>query len=123
MKTKQTKPPFVNFYVAREYLDRDGNWNPRPIRNAAIQPRPKAAFQISVFGSREHYLQLAEFLRKFAELDTSDDGEYHQHFDGLMSVIGNVRLDVILRKDDVGDSTWHPLFPKAIKKRRKAKTK
>ena len=118
MKTKKAEPPFVNFYVAREHLDRDGNWNPRP-----IPPPLNAAFQISVFGSRDHYLQLAEFFRKFAERDTSDDSEYHEHIDGLMSIIGNVRLDVILRKDDVGDSIWHDLFPKPIKKKRKAKTK
>jgi hypothetical protein len=41
----------------------------------------------------------------------------------LMSIIGNVRLEVILRKDDVGDSIWHDLFPKPIKKKRQAKTK
>ena len=118
MKAKSAKSTFVNFYVAREYLDRDGNWNPRP-----IPPPLNAAFQISLLGSREHYLQLAEFLRKFAERDTSDDSEYHEHFDGLMSVIGNVRLDVILRKDDAGDSTWHDLFPKPTRKKPRAKTK
>ncbi len=118
MKTKKPKLPFVNFYVAREYLDRDGGWNPRP-----IPPPLNAAFQVSIFGSREHYLQLAEFFRKFAERDTSDDADYHEHFEGLTSVIGNVRLDVILRKDDVGDSTWHGLFPKPTKKKPKPKAK
>jgi hypothetical protein len=96
MKAKKAQPPFVNFSVAREYLDRNGIWNPRD-----KTPPLKEAFQVNVFGSRAHYLQLAEFFREFAERDTSTDGDYHDHFEGLMSTSGNVRLHVILRKD-----TW-----------------
>lgn len=113
MKPKKEKPPFVNFSVAREYLDGNGLWNPRD-----DAPPLKAAFQINVFGSRQHYLQLAEFLRKFAERDTSTDGDYHEHFEGLMSTDGNVQIHMILRKDDVGDSIWGDFFPKPTKKRR-----
>jgi hypothetical protein len=127
MKTKTPQPPFVNFYVAPLYRDRDGHWETRSIPSSSFDPTfkqpPKRAFQITLLGSREHYLQLAEFLRKFAELDTSHDDEYHEHYDGLLSIIGNVRLHLILRKDDVGTSIWHPLFPKPIKKKRKAKSK
>jgi len=118
MKAKKAQPPFVNFSVAREYLDRNGIRNPRD-----KTPPLKAAFQVNVFGSREHYLQLAEFFREFAERDTSTDSDYHEHLEGLMSTSGNVRLHVILRKDDVGDSCWRDCFPKPTKKQRKAKTK
>jgi hypothetical protein len=111
MKTKTAQPPFVNFLVAREYLGRDGNWNPR-----FGGPPVKGGFQINVFGRREHYLWLAKFFRKFAERDTSSDGNYHEHFEGLMSLDGTVRLNLILRKDDVGDSSWKGFFPKARKK-------
>jgi hypothetical protein len=118
MKTKRAQPPFVNFYVASEYLDRNGEWNPRfralPLR---------AAFQVNVFGSPEHYLQLAEFLREFAERDTSTDSDDHEHFEGLRSCDGNVRLHVILRKDDVGDTCWHGFFPKPVRKNRKVRSK
>lgn len=114
----KTHPPFVNFSVSREYLGSNGIWNPRD-----GAPPLEAAFQVNVFGTREHYLQLAEFLREFAERDTADDSEHHEHFDGLMSTNGNVRLHIILRKDDVGDSCWRTHFPKPIKKQRKGKAK
>ncbi len=118
MKTKQAQPPFVNFSVAREYLGRNGLWNPRD-----GNPPLKAAFQINVFGAREHYLQLAEFFREFAERDTSTDGDYHDHFEGISSNNGLVRLHVILRKDDVGDSSWKDQFPKRKKTSRRTKNK
>jgi hypothetical protein len=116
MKTKTPQPPFVNFSVAREYLGRDGLWNPRD-----RTPPLKAAFQVNLFGSRKHYLKLAEFFREFAERDTSKDGDFHEHFEGLMSTDSNVRLHIILRKDDVGDSIFAMYFPKPRKKSR-AKT-
>ncbi len=106
MKSKKAPPLFVNFSVEREYLGSNGLWNTR-----AETPPVTDAFQVNVFGSREHYLKLAEFFRKFAERDTSTDGDYHEHFEGLMSTSGNVRLHVILRKDDVGDSGWRKYFP------------
>jgi hypothetical protein len=116
MKTK-AKPPFVNFLVTREYLDRNGIWNPRD-----GSPPLKGGFQINVLGSRDHYLRLADFFRDFAERDTSSDGDYHDHFEGLMSADGNLRLHVILRKDDVGDSIWKDYFPRPQRKKsRKSK--
>jgi hypothetical protein len=48
--------PFVSFSVAPEFLDESGLWNPRE-----GEPPLEAAFQFNVFGTREHYLQLAEF--------------------------------------------------------------
>ena len=118
MKNKKPHPPFVNFSVAREYLGRNGIWNPRD-----KAPPLKAGFQVNVFGSREHYLQLGEFFREFAERDTSGDGDYHEHFEGITSTSGDGRLHLILRKDDVGDSGWRENFPKPTKKKRKTKTK
>jgi hypothetical protein len=93
--------PFVSFSVSPEFLDENGIFNP-----VDGQPPLEAAFQINVFGSREHYLKLAELLRDFAEEDTSDDGDFHEHFEGLFSNNGKVRFNVILRKDDVGDASW-----------------
>src|SRR5438552_2340237 len=114
---KAEKLPFVNFVVAREYRGRNGLWNPRD-GAAPI----KGGLQINVFGRREHYLQLADFLQRFAERDTSIDSDYHDHFEGFTSADGNLRLHVILRKDDVGDSTWKRFFPKpALKRLRKRK--
>lgn len=93
--------PFVSFSVSPEYLDENGIWNPRD-----GQPPMEGAFQINVFGNRDHYLKLAEMFRAFAEQDTQQDGDFHEHFEGITSHDGKVRLHVILRKDDVGDATW-----------------
>lgn len=106
MKLKQSPFPHVTFTVDREYLDEHGLWNPRNT------DRPlEAGFQVNMFGSREHYLRLADAIRAFAEQDTSNDGDYHMHFEDLRSVNRKVRLHVILRKDDVGDSMWKAFFP------------
>jgi hypothetical protein len=99
---EESRLPFV---VCREHLNEDGIWNPRD-----GEPPLEAAFQVNVFGSRADFLRLADFLRAFAEQDTSLDGDYHEHFEGLLSLDGRVRLHVILRKDDVGDAPWKTLF-------------
>lgn len=68
-------------------------------------------------------MRLAQFFRRLAERDTSKDEEYHEHFAGLMSADGAVRLHLILRKDDVGNSGWRVFFPEPrMKKKRKANT-
>jgi hypothetical protein len=100
--------PHVSFLLSREYLDEEGIWNPK-IGEPFIED---GGFQINVFGTREHYLRLADAIRKFAERDTSKDGDYHEHFEDLFAVKGKVRLHIILRKDDVGDSSWSDYFPK-----------
>jgi hypothetical protein len=102
-----TKFPHVSFLVNREYLDTDGIWNPRD-----EDPPMEGGFQINVFGSREHYLRLADAIRQFAERDTSHDGDYHEHFEGLLNSDGKVRLHIILRKDDVGDGIYKMYYPK-----------
>jgi hypothetical protein len=118
MKAKKATPPFVNFTVSREYLDQNGIWNPRD-----KAPPLKAAFQVNVYGAREHYSQLADFFREFAERDTSDDSDYHEHFEGLTCSNGNVRLHLILRKDDIGDSGWSSCYAPPKKKSQKTKRK
>jgi hypothetical protein len=94
--------------MAREYPEENGLWNPRD-----DDPPLDGGFQVNVFGTREHYLRLADAIRRFAERDTSNDGDHHEHFGDLMAANGKVRLHVILRKDDVGDSTWKTWFPKS----------
>jgi hypothetical protein len=102
-----SKFPHVSFMMTREVLDEDGIWNP-------VDGEPfisEGGFQINVFGTREHYLRLADAIRKFAERDTLTDGDYHEHFEDLFAAEGKVRLHIILRKDDVGDSTWRHYYP------------
>ena len=105
-RTRKTHPPFVSFLVAREYRGKNGEWNPRFSKTPL-----RGGFQINVMGTRRHYLRLAQFIRRFAQRTTSKDSEHHEHFMGLMSANGEVRLHIILRKDDVGTSTWRAYFP------------
>ena len=57
--------PFVSFSVCSEYLDKNEIWNPR-----ADEPPLEAAFQINVFGTRDYYLKLAEFIRELKQFET-----------------------------------------------------
>jgi hypothetical protein len=101
--------PFVTFLACREYPDETGNWNPRD-----GEPPLEAAFQVNIFGRRENYLKLAEMLRAFAETDVSRYGIDHEHFEGLTSADGRVRVHLILRiGDDVAGTGFEELFPPA----------
>jgi len=102
-----TEFPHVTFLMAREHPNEDGLWNPRD-----DDPPLEGGFQVNVFGTREHYLRLADAIRRFAEQETSHDVD-HERFEGLHTANGKVRLHVILRKDDVGDSTWNTWFSKS----------
>jgi hypothetical protein len=98
--------PHVTFLISREYLDEDGLWNPRD-----EEPPVEGGFQVNVFGSREHYLALADSIRQFAEKETGGDGDFHNHFE-FLAANGKVRVHLICRKDDIGESTWSQWFPK-----------
>ena len=67
-------------------------------------------FQLNVFGSRNDYLKLAASIKEFAEAPSEKDSEYHEHHYGIPSADGATRLEIILRKDDVGDATWRAIF-------------
>jgi hypothetical protein len=109
MPRKPSPFPFVTFVACREYLDENGIWNPRD-----GEPPLEAAFQVNVFGRREQYLALAEALRAFAERDVSKYGIDHDHFEGLMSVDGKVRVHLILRiGDDIAGTGFESFFPEA----------
>ena len=97
---------FPSFSFSREHLDENGNWNPVD-EEAPLE----GGFQLNLYGSREHYLALAEAIRKFAMIDTESDGDYHHHLEGIKTVDGRVRFHVIVRKDDAGDSIHRNSFP------------
>jgi len=99
--------PFVNLLVHREQLDENGFWNPVDGEDSIA-----GGLQVNVYGRRSHYLQLAEFFGQFAEIDTSKDGDFHQHFEAIFSADGRTRLHLILRKDDEGTSSFPDHFPR-----------
>lgn len=106
MADQEPSFPTVTFSVHREYLGTDGLWNPD-----VAEPPLEGGLQVNVFGSRAHYLRLAEAIRRFAEKDTTGDSDFHEHFGGIFSLGGKVRLHLILRKDDAGNSSWKGCFP------------
>src|SRR5262245_847639 len=88
--------PHVTFTFNQEYLDDNGLWNPRD------EDTPlESGFQVNVFGRREHFLRLAEAIREFADREIGNDSNFHEHFEGLLSVNGKVRLHIILRRNDI----------------------
>ena len=97
--------PRIAFLVAREYLEEEGLWNPRDEEGGL-----EGGLQINLVGTRDQYLQMAELLRQFAEMDTAGDSDFHEHFEGLISADGKTRVHLILRKDDVGDGAYSHLL-------------
>jgi hypothetical protein len=79
--------------------DEDALWNPRD-HDRALQ----SGFQVNVFGTREHYLKLADAIRRFAEQDAAHDCDHDECFQSLLTANGRVWLHVILRKDDAGEA-------------------
>jgi len=79
--------------------DKDPLWGRRGDDRAL-----ESGFQINVFGTREHYLRLADAIRRFAEQDAAHDCEHYEHFKSLLIANGRAWLHVILRKDDAGEA-------------------
>lgn len=75
--------------------DEDPVWSRRGDTQAL-----ESGFQINVFGTREHYLRLADAIRRFAEQDAAHDCDHYEHVKSLLTANGPVWLRVILRKDD-----------------------
>jgi hypothetical protein len=98
--------PPVKFHVHREAIDENGLWNPSDHEGSL-----EGGLQINIYGRKNDYIRLAEAIRAFAETDSSHDGDFHEHIEGLMSVDGRTRLHIILRKDDVGDTIHSASFP------------
>jgi hypothetical protein len=54
--------------------------------------------QVNLWGTAHDYRELARHLLAIAELDSSADPGFHQHYAELQSDDGHTRLHVILRK-------------------------
>jgi hypothetical protein len=99
--------PHVTFLVSNEYLDEEGIWNPRD-----DEPEHEGAFQVNVFGTREYYLRLAESHSQLCRAEHVRRRRLPRTFRWDHVRHDKTRLHLILRKDDVGDSTWKHRFPK-----------
>jgi hypothetical protein len=54
--------------------------------------------QVNLWGTANDYRELARHLLAIAELDTTADPGFHQHYDELRSDDGQTRIHLILRK-------------------------
>ena len=81
------------------------------IANTIIREKVGSSDINAFAGRREQYLKLAEALRALAERDVSQYGIDHDHFEGLTSADGKVRVHLILRIADHGASSEQPLQP------------
>ena len=102
--------PTLSFIIAKESLGPDGIWNPSD-EEGSLQ----GGLQINLIGDSSDYHALADWIRDFANRDTTPDSDYHEHVGGLMSGDGRTRLHLIVRKDDVGDGSWASFLPKKQK--------
>jgi hypothetical protein len=84
----------LEFGIAKEFLGKDGLWNPRD--GAATV---KGGFQINVHGTSRGYRELGRYFLALAEIDSSVDEDYHEHVE-ILSRNKQARLHLIVRKND-----------------------
>jgi hypothetical protein len=103
----------VSFIIAKESLGPDGIWNPSD-EDGSLQ----GGLQVNLIGNKDDYYALADWIRQFADQDSSSDSDFHEHFEGVMSADGRTRLHLIIRKDDIGNGAYGCFLPKNIKAER-----
>jgi hypothetical protein len=69
----------------------------------------KWAFQLQLMGTGAQFKALASILAAFAK-SRPWDSEHHHHYD-VTTYDGNVFIEVIIRKDDIGDACWRIGYP------------
>jgi hypothetical protein len=85
----------LRFKVHRQVVDEDGYLNP-----VAGEDSVEGSFQINIRGGSAGYRELGRYFLGLAELDTSADEGFHEHFDQLRSEDGRTHLHVIIRKEE-----------------------
>jgi hypothetical protein len=84
----------LRFSVHRQVPDENYILNPVPGEDTV-----EGSFQINLFGNSAGYRELGKYFLAIAELDTSEDPNYHDHFDDLKSEDGRTHLHIIVRKE------------------------
>ena len=85
--------PAFGMNVLQEFDDSDDA--PGPILGAGSY---RGALQINIWGTAADYRELGRHLLAIAELDSSVDPDFHQHYDTLRSDDGQTQVELILRK-------------------------
>jgi len=91
-----SEPPLSSkfgFNVLPEWEDSESGSG--PISGASSY---EGTMQVNLWGTAGDYRELARHLLAIAELDSSADPNFHQHYDELRSDDGHTRLHLILRK-------------------------
>jgi len=91
------KDPVINnnlkFVVHKQELDENGILN--PVENGVTL---KGSFQINLTGNSDGYKEIGKYFLALAELDSSQDPDFHEHLDDIISEDGKTHFDIIIRK-------------------------
>ena len=79
--------------VLPEIEDAEGGSGPTPGAGSY-----SGTLQVNLWGTAHDYRELARHLLAIAELDSTADPGFHQHYDELRSDDGHTHLHIILRK-------------------------
>ena len=87
----------LNFTVYETFLDEEEGdlWSPR---DDAV---PFAGgLQIIINGTRNGYKELGKYFLALSELDISEDPDYHEFIDNMISYDGKTNIQLIFGKED-----------------------
>jgi hypothetical protein len=84
----------INFSVYRQIEDELGILNPVDGEDTV-----ESSFQINISGTSEGYRELGRYFLALAELDITEDPDFHEHLDDLLSSDDRTHLHLIMKKE------------------------
>ncbi len=85
----------IGFTLHRELSDDEGVSGPVPGELGI-----RGTFQLNLFGTTKGFRELGRYFLGLAELDSAADPDYHEHFDGLLSLDSQTMVNVVVRKQE-----------------------
>ena len=86
----------VDFTVFQTFFDKENDaWNPRD--DAAPF---EGGLQIIINGTKNGYKELGKYFLALSELDISEEPDFHEHVDNLVSYDGKTNIQLIFGKDN-----------------------
>ena len=84
-----------DFTVFQTFFDKENDaWNPRD-----DEAPFEGGLQIIINGTENGYKELGKYFLALSELDISEDPDFHEHIDNLISYDGNTNIQLIFGKD------------------------
>jgi len=87
----------LDFTVYQTFLDEeeDDIWNP-----GDDEVPFEGGLQIIINGTKNGYKELAKYFLALSELDISEDPDFHEYIDNLISYDGKTNIQLIFGKED-----------------------